>query len=57
MDEKQRLTRKKAIRAKCVDCMCGNKAEVKRCPSKNCSLWPYRMGKEERVVSLPSEDA
>ena len=57
MEENKRLTRKKAIRAKCIDCMCGNTAEVRRCPSKNCSLWPYRMGKEERVVSLPSEDA
>ena len=57
MANTERLTRGQAIRAKCIDCMCGNTAEVRRCPSKDCPLWAYRMGKEERVVSLPSEEA
>jgi hypothetical protein len=35
----------KAMRAFCVDCMGGQFAEVKRCTSVGCSLWPYRMGK------------
>lgn len=35
----------KAIRAKCLDCCCGNAAEVRRCVSIRCALWPYRMGK------------
>jgi len=34
----------KSIRAKCTDCMCGQLAEVRLCPSENCPLWPYRMG-------------
>lgn len=34
----------KAIRAKCLDCVCGQLAEVRLCPSENCPLWPYRMG-------------
>ena len=34
----------KAIRAKCVDCMCGNHAEVRKCVSVTCALWPLRMG-------------
>ena len=34
----------RAIRAKCADCMCGQLAEVRLCPSENCPLWPYRMG-------------
>ena len=38
------LTPLKAIRAKCVDCCCGNKAEVRRCPAEKCNLHPYRMG-------------
>lgn len=38
------LTPMKAIRAKCIDCMCGNKAEVRRCPCENCPLWPFRTG-------------
>lgn len=38
------LTPIKAIRAKCIDCMCGQTAEVRRCPSESCPLYPYRMG-------------
>lgn len=34
----------KAIRAKCIDCCCGNKAEVRLCPSEKCPLWPFRSG-------------
>lgn len=45
MDE--RLTRGKAIRLKCLDCCCGNSAEVRRCASIKCPLWRYRMGREE----------
>ena len=43
------LTPVKAIRAKCLDCCCGNTAEVRRCPAQNCSLHPYRMGKRPKV--------
>lgn len=43
----ERLTRGKAIRLKCLDCCCGNNAEVRRCPVKSCPLWRYRMGREE----------
>ena len=42
----ERLTRAKAIRAKCLDCCCDNRNEVKLCPSKNCPLWIYRLGRE-----------
>ena len=38
------MTPMKAIRAKCLDCCCGNVAEVRRCPISDCSLYPYRMG-------------
>ena len=55
------MTPMKAIRAKCIDCMCFQPAEVKRCPSENCPLWPYRMGhrpkKEEGGIdTLPEEE-
>lgn len=43
----ERITRGKAIRLKCLDCCCGNSAEVRRCPVTNCPLWVYRMGREE----------
>lgn len=43
----------KAIRAKCLDCCCGNTAEVKRCDIETCSLYPYRMGRRPAKVQLP----
>lgn len=42
------LTPLKAIRAKCVDCCCGNMAEVRRCPAEKCALHPYRFGKRPK---------
>lgn len=39
------LTPIKAIRAKCMDCSCGDRKEVRECRIKTCSLWPYRLGK------------
>lgn len=32
----------KAIHSKCLDCSL-SLSEVKECPSKQCSLWKYRM--------------
>lgn len=43
----ERISRSKAIRMKCIDCCCGNMAEVRKCPAIHCPLWRYRMGKEE----------
>lgn len=31
-----------AIRAKCLDCMCGSRKEVDRCKSESCPLWAFR---------------
>ena len=38
------MTPMKAIRAKCLDCCCGQMNEVRLCPCKGCPLWAYRMG-------------
>lgn len=38
------MTPLKAIRQNCLDCMCGNSEEVKKCPSENCPLFPFRFG-------------
>lgn len=35
----------KAIRLKCLDCCCDSSNEVKLCTSVNCSLYPFRLGK------------
>lgn len=43
------MTPIKAIRAKCLDCMCGNPNEVALCPSTKCSLFPYRFGKNPNI--------
>ena len=51
------LTPVKAIRAKCLDCCCGNTAEVRRCPAVKCTLHPYRMGKRPKVGGDTSEGA
>jgi hypothetical protein len=32
-----------AIREKCLDCCCGNAAEVRKCVADDCPLWPFRM--------------
>lgn len=42
--EQKVLTPVKAIRAKCLDCSCGNNAEVRECVITDCPFYPYRMG-------------
>lgn len=48
----------KAIRAKCLDCCCGQANEVKLCPcEKTCPIWPFRLGKNPyRRNNLTEED-
>lgn len=41
-----RLTRREAIRAKCLDCCGGSIAEVRHCTLESCPLWRYRTGRE-----------
>lgn len=52
---KNRLTRAKSIRLKCLDCCCYSESEVRTCSVKTCPLWPYRLGvgKAIPIVSLP----
>ena len=38
----------KAIRAKCLDCCCGIREEVKLCPVTDCPLYAYRFGKDPK---------
>ncbi len=35
----------KAIREKCLDCCVYQKQEVRMCTSTDCSLYPFRLGK------------
>lgn len=41
---------KYAIRAKCWDCACGQKEEIKLCPITDCSLYNFRPYKLSGVV-------
>lgn len=51
----KRLTPIKAIRAKCLDCCCGQNMEVRLCTAENCPLHPYRMGKRPKGDQTPPE--
>lgn len=45
----------KAIRAKCLDCVCYQPSLIAACALKECALHPYRMGKnpfrQKRVLT------
>jgi len=45
MSEKKPTNPVKAIRAKCLDCCCGQIREVELCPCTWCALYPFRFGK------------
>lgn len=42
----------KAIRAKCLDCVCFQPSEVRKCPAKECPLWPFRMGRNPNRAGI-----
>ncbi len=44
----KKMTPIKSIRAKCIDCCCGDLREVRECLIKDCPLWPYRMGRRPK---------
>ena len=46
----------KAIRAKCIDCMCGQINEIPLCPGTDCPLWPFRMGKNPYLKRQHTEE-
>jgi len=37
----------KIIRAHCLDCCCGDPAQVRDCGIPSCALYTYRFGKDE----------
>ena len=45
----------RAIRAKCIDCCCGQISEVRNCPCTSCPLHSYRMGKSNRTRTMTEE--
>lgn len=45
----EHVTPMRAIRLKCLDCMCGSANEVSMCPSISCPLYRFRFGKNPNV--------
>jgi len=33
----------KALRARCLDCCCGDASEVRKCTATDCASWPFRL--------------
>ncbi len=50
------LSPMKAIRAKCLDCCCGSSHEVRLCPCQDCTLYPYRFGKNPYCTRTYTEE-
>ena len=51
----QPLTMAKAIRAKCLDCVCWQPGEVAACPTTKCPLHPYRFGHRPKGGPTPTQ--
>ena len=47
----------KAIRAKCLDCSCGNPNEVRLCPIRDCPLYPFRDGHNPNRKGIGNPDS
>lgn len=50
------MTPIQAIKAKCLDCCCGQRNEVKVCPVTDCSLHPFRLGKNPNITHRTMSD-
>ena len=44
------MTPLRAIRAKCLDCCCGQSFEVRRCSCEDCSFHQYRFGHNPKLA-------
>jgi len=51
------LTKRKAIRERCVNCSGWNHKQVKNCWAKDCSLYPYRMSEMPKHGSRKRDKA
>ena len=47
-----RLTRKQAIRKKCIDCSGFSLKEVRECRITTCALHPFRMGRTRKALPI-----
>ncbi len=47
----------KNIHQKCMDCSAYQSKEIELCPSDDCPLWPFRMGKDPFKTGRELSDA
>ena len=45
----------KGYSKKCLECCCGQYKEVRLCPAKDCSLYPFRFGKTPNRLGMGSK--
>ena len=50
------MTPIKAIRAKCLDCCCGQANEVRLCEITSCPLYEFRMGHNPNIKRQYTEE-
>ncbi len=58
MPKRVRVSKKilwEAIRKQCVECMGGSMSLIPGCTSKNCSLFPFRMGARQTLQNLKKD--
>lgn len=56
MTKTKSLTPIRAIRTKCLQCTCGQIAEIRQCNISDCALYPYRMGHRPKQIDTLSTD-
>jgi len=56
MEITKKITPMKAMRLKCLDCMCGNSHEVDLCSVRKCPLHLYRFGKRPETARRKGKD-
>ena len=52
----KKLTARRAIKIKCLDCSAGSIAEVRACAVKACSLWMFRCKNPLQVKPTEAEE-
>lgn len=50
------MTPLKAIRAKCLDCCCGQVYEINKCTATQCPLYEYRTGHNPKLKGKGNAD-
>lgn len=52
----KKMTARRAIKVKCLDCSSGSVAEVRACPVKACSLWMFRCKNPLQIKPTEAEE-